>query len=397
MTDQLTATGLELDDFETVRALVVAQLRARISTILDVNPDQPIGQITDITLEHRQQISELLQEIYSALDVDQATGQSLDAVCSMTGTYRDPATYGTVGLTLNLNAATTVPAGSIAAVTGDPDNQWILDADVTSVGAGNYAGTATASATGVIQALAGTITTIVTPVAGWNSVTNALDADEGEEEELDSALRLRRELELQQGGSTTLGAVIAVVSDIDGIIQVIGYENVRSYTQDGMPPKSIEIVYWSGATSPTPAALVTAIAEAIHGEKAGGIQAYGTNTDDGVPPAVTQTVTDDYGSYQIGFTRAEDLRVELEYTLTTNSDYPGDATFQTYVSSWCDLNLLIGDNVLYTKMIDVGYNVDGIDNLALRLRFFGGAWGTSDLSVGGRQIGTVASGDITVI
>jgi uncharacterized phage protein gp47/JayE len=395
MTDELTSTGLNLDDFETVRALVVAQLRATISNILDVSPDQPIGQITDITLEHRQQISELLQEIYSAMDPEQATGQSLDALCSMTGTYRNPATYGTVGLTLNLNAATTVPAGSIAAVTGDPDNQWILDADVTSVGAGNYAGTATASETGVIQALAGTITTIVTPVAGWNSVTNALDADEGEEVESDTDLRLRREVELQQGGSTTLGAVVAAVSAIEEVIQVIGYENVRSYVQDGMPPKSIEIVYWSGATSPTPAAVVAEIAETIQSEKAGGIQAYGTDTDGA--STETETVTDAYGSYEIGFTRAEDLRVELEYTLTTNSDYPGDVTFQAYVASWADDNLGIGSDVLYTKMIDVGYNVAGIDNLSLRLRFFGGGWGTSDLSVGGRQIATVDSGDITVI
>lgn len=395
MTDELTSTGLNLDDFETVRALVVAQLRATISNILDVSPDQPIGQITDITLEHRQQISELLQEIYSAMDPEQATGQSLDALCSMTGTYRNPATYGTVGLTLNLNAATTVSAGKIAAVTGDPDNQWILDADVTSVGAGNYAGTATASETGVIQALAGTITTIVTPVAGWNSVTNALDADEGEEVESDTDLRLRREVELQQGGSTALGAVVAAVSAIEEVIQVIGYENVRAYVQDGMPPKSIEIVYWSGATSPTPAAVVAEIAETIQSEKAGGIQAYGTDTDGA--STETETVTDDYGSYEIGFTRAEDLRVELEYTLTTNSNYPGDATFQAYVSGWSDDNIGIGDDVFYTKMIDVGYNVAGIDNLSLRLRFFGGAWGTADLSVGGRQIATVDSGDITVI
>jgi uncharacterized phage protein gp47/JayE len=396
MTDELTSTGLNLDDFETVRALVVAQLRATISNILDVSPDQPIGQITDITLEHRQQISELLQEIYSAMDPEQATGQSLDALCSMTGTYRNPATYGTVGLTLNLNAATTVPAGSIAAVTGDPDNQWILDADVTSVGAGNYAGTATASETGVIQALAGTITTIVTPVAGWNSVTNALDADEGEEVESDTDLRLRREVELQQGGSTTLGAVVAAVSAIEEVIQVIGYENVRSYVQDGMPPKSIEIVYWSGATSPTPPAVVAEIAETIQSEKAGGIQAYGTNTDDGAPPAETQPVTDDYGTYHIGFTRATDLRVRLDYTLTTNSDYPGHAAFQAYVSGWCDDNLGIGDDVLYTKMIDVGYNVAGIDNLSLQLEFFGAGYGTADLSVGARQIATVAAGDVIV-
>jgi uncharacterized phage protein gp47/JayE len=395
MTDQLTATGLELDDFETVRALIVTQLRSTISAILDVSPDQPVGQLTDIFTEHRQQHSELLQEIYSAMDPEQATGQSLDAICSMTGTYRNPATAGTVALTLNLNAATTVPAGSIAAVTGDPDNQWILDAAVTSVGAGNYPGAATASNTGVIPAVAGTITTIVTPVVGWNSVTNAADATEGEERESDTDLRLRREQELQQGGSTSLGAVVAAVSAIEEVIQVVGYENVRSYVQDGMPPKSIEIVYWAGATTPTPAATVAEIAETIQSEKAGGIEAYGTDTDGDTPPTQYETVTDDYGTYLISFTRAEDLRVVLTYVLTTNSDYPGNATFRAYVSSWCDDNLGIGDDVYYTKMIDVGYNVAGIDNLTLTLNFFGDPPGTADLTVGGRQIATVDSGDVS--
>ncbi len=392
MTDQLTATGLELDDFETVRALAVAQLRATISAVLDVGPDQPVGQVTDILLEHRQQLSELLQDIYSGIDPDEATGHTLDGVCSMTGTYRDPATAGTVGLTLDLNAVTTVPAGSIAAVTGDPDNQWILDADVVSVGAGNYAGTATASETGVIPAVAGTITTIVTPVAGWNTVTNALDADAGEAVETDTSLRLKREVELQQGGSATLGAVVAEVSELDDIIQVVGYENVRSFVQDGMPPKSIEIVYWSGTTTPTPAALVAEIAEAIQTVKAGGIQAYGTDTDD--IGTETETVTDDYGSYEIGFTRADDLRVELSYTLTTDSDYPGNVTFVAAIVAWAAANLTIGGNVLYTKLIDAAYNVPGITNLALTLTFFGGGPGVADLVVGGREIGTIATGDV---
>lgn len=394
MTDELTATGLNIDDYETTRALVVAELRAEISSILDVGADQPIGQIVDIILEKRQELAELLQELHSAQDPDQATGQSLDAVSSMTGTYRDPDTAGTVTLTLDLDATTTVPAGSIAAVTGDADNQWILDSAVTSTTAGNYDGTATASATGPIQALSGTITTIVTSVSGWNSVTNALDATVGEDRETDTDFRLRREVELQQGGATSLGAIVAEVSAIDGVLAVEGYENPHWYSYDGMPPHSVEIVYWAGATVPVDPNIVTAIATAIQETKAAGIKAYGTDID-GNGPAY-ETVTDDYGSYDVGFTVAADRRVELEYTLTTNTDYPGDATFQAAVAAWADANLSIGDDVLYTKLIDVGYNTAGIDNLALRLRFFGGAWGTADLTIGSREIAQVDSGDISI-
>lgn len=397
MTDELTINGLNIDDFETVRALVVAELRASISTILDLSADQPAGALMDIFLEKRQELAELLQEIHSAIDPDQASGQSLDAICSMTGTYRTAATYGTVGLTLGLDATTTVPAGSIASVTGDPDNQWIIDAAVTSTTAGDYAATATASASGVVPALLGTITTITTPVSGWNSVTNAADATSGVARETDSALALRRELELQQGGTTTLGAIVAEVSEIAAVVDVAGYENNRWYTQDAMPPHSVEIVYYAGATTPTATATVEAIAEAIQTEKAAGVRAYGTDIDGDVPATTSTTVTDDYGTYEIGFTRATELTVQLEYTLTTNSSYPGPATFKAAIASWADANLGIGDDVLYTKLIDIGYNTAGIDNLALRLRFSGDAWGVADLSVGGRQIGLIDVSDITVL
>lgn len=395
MTDELTSTGLNLDDFETVRALVVTELRAQISAILDMSADQPIGQLTNIYLEKRQELAELLQEIHSATDPDQASGQSLDGVCSYTGTYRDPATKGTTTLTLNLDATTTVTAGSIAAVTGDADNQWILDADVTSTTAGNYPAAATASETGAIQALAGTITTIVTAVSGWNSVTNAADATPGETRETDTDLRVRREIELQQGGATTLGAIVAAVSAIDEVIAVAGYENTAWYLQDTMPPHSVEIVYWAGAGTPVASATVTAIATAIQDEKAAAIHAHGTDID-GIGTTY-ETVTDDYGSYDIGFTVAAATTVELEYTLTTDSDYPGDTTFKAAIAAWATANLSIGDDVLYTKMIDVGYNTVGISNLALRLRLSGGGWGTSDLTIGSRELAQISTGDITVL
>jgi len=396
MTDELTSTGLNIDDYETVRALVVAELRASISSILDVSADQPIGQIVDINLEKRQELAELLQELHSAIDPDQASGQSLDGVCSYTGTYRDPATKGTVTLTLNLDATTTVPAGSIAAVTGDADNQWVLDADVTSTTAGDYQGTATASETGAIQALAGTITTIVTAVSGWNTVTNALDAANGDERETDTDLRVRREVELQQGGSATLGAIIAEVSAIDEVLAVVGYENTAWFVQDTMPPKSVEIVYWTGST-PVVAATVTAIAEAIQSTKAAGIDAHGTDIDGDTPVETYKTVTDDYGSYDIGFTVAAPITIKLKYTLTTNADYPGPAAFKAEVAAWAAENLSIGDDVLYTKMIDVGYNVAGVDNLSLELGFDPPGWGTSDLTIGSREIAQISTGDIPIL
>jgi len=43
-----------------------------------------------------EQLAELVQEVHASHDPDQATGRSLDAVSSITGTYRDDATFSTV-------------------------------------------------------------------------------------------------------------------------------------------------------------------------------------------------------------------------------------------------------------------------------------------------------------
>ena len=388
MTDQLTSAGLTIDDLTTRTAALKAALRSAIAANLDLQTSKPAGQFVEAFAEHAQQLAELLEEVFSAYDPDQATGQSLTALALLTGTQRRAATYGTVAVTLDLDATTTVPAGTTFAVSGDSDNTWTLDTAVTSVGAGNYAGTATATTAGAVQALAGTLTVIVTPVAGLNSVTNAANATAGQAEEIDAALRLRRELEVTQGGSTSVDSIRAAVSALDDVRQVVLLENDLDVTANGIPPHSIECIYWAGAVAP--AGLSEDIAEILLDQKPAGIQAYGSDSE---------TIYDDQlNSHAIGLTEATEKAVDLEYTLTTTADiYPGDAAFKDVIAGYDTTYQGIGDDVLYARWLALAYEVEGVENVSLRLRFSGGAWGTADLSVGTREVATVSSGDITVI
>jgi uncharacterized phage protein gp47/JayE len=389
MPDQLTSTGLEIDDYETRFANIVADLRSTISTVLDVSTDQPTGQFVQIQTEQIQAIAELLQELHSALDPDQATGQSLDAVCSITGTYRRAATFGSVAVTLNITGAVTVPAGSIAAVSGDPDNQWILDADVTGPGAA-VPGTMTAATAGQLTAPAGTLTVIVTPVAGWNSITNPLDAVPGAARETDTALRLRREVEVTTGGSTSVDAIQAACSQLTGMIQCICYENPYWYAAvpvtdaTSMPPHSVHLVYWDGGGGAVTAAV---LAEEIFEEKAGGIQAYG---------ATTETHTDTQGNdHVIGFTLATQIAVTI--VININSDGTVAAgTLQTNVATaiaaYDESDLGIGDDVYISQISAVAVAVTGVLNVvSMTLNGFG-----VDLAIDPEEIATIAFGDITV-
>jgi len=385
--DELTATGLSIDDLETRIAAVVATLRTEISAILDVSPDQPTGQIIQILMERQQALAELIQAVHSATDPDQATGQSLDGVASITGTYRRPATSGTVVLTLDLDALTTVPAGSLVAVAGDPSNTWAINADVTSVGAGNYAAPATSTQTGPIQALAGTITVIVTPVAGWNSSDNAADAVLGSDEETDTALRLRREVETVLGGSTSADAIRAEVSQVDGVLEVFCLENPLPCSVAPMPPNSVEVVYWDGGAG---AADQAEIAEVIWTQKPAGIRAYGTTT-------VVHT-DEQNNSHQIGMTVADEQRIVVDVTLLDGAGYVGDAAVMTAIAAWADANLGIGDEVWRSRISAVVLGLAGVENVsAVLLSIWPAAVGAADITIDQRQIATISTGDITVI
>ncbi len=375
MVDELTTTGLSIDDFATRLNIITGELRTAISALLDFGEDQPTGQLTRILTEHQQQLAELLQEIYSGIDPDQATGQTLDAICSITGTYRQAATFGTVPLELTFTGAGTAPAGALCAVAGDPDNQWALDADVVAAGAGNETGTATCTTSGAVQALINTISVIVTPAANWSGVVNTADATEGRDRETDTALRLRREIEVTTGGSTSADAVAAAVSAMTGMLAVVVYENDTWRAVSPMPPHSIEVVYWDGGAGAVAAAD---LAEEIFEEKAGGIQAYGTT--------ITAHEDTQGNTHQIGHTLADEQATTVTVNLTQDTDYQGDAALTAAIVAWALAELSIGDDVYRSQISGLAIDAGAL-NVTSVLLDGGGA----DITIGAREIATIAA------
>ena len=63
------------------------------------------------------------------------------------------------------------------------------------------------TATGATVAGIGAIDAVVTPVAGWTSVTNAAAANVGQDRESDQDLRARRQASLQVSGASSIAAL----------------------------------------------------------------------------------------------------------------------------------------------------------------------------------------------
>lgn len=305
----LTATGFSAPTYSDIKAEIEASLQGVFGTSIDLSPQGVFGQIVGIFAERESAIWDAAQEVYAGFDPDEATGSALDALAALTGTIREGATHSTVTATITGTAGTTVPAGTLFSVTG-------TGVQFETLASATFSGTFTTTTvdcqsvdTGPLVALTGTLTVIDTPVDGLTSVTNALDADLGRDEETDAALRLRREEELRGGANAALEAIREAVLNVTGIDECVVFENVSDATDsDSIPPHAVNVVA-DGSTADE-----DDVAAAIFGSVAAGIATYGTDH--------TVSVQDTQGVYHtIKYDDATDVDCYTSIAITYDANH----------------------------------------------------------------------------
>ena len=302
----LTQNGLEIRTQPEIQALLEEALELAFPGA-NVRAG-PLHQLVGILSEELALAWETLQAVYSAAYPEGASGSLLDQVAALTGTRRRAATRSRVLASVNLNAGTTLPAGSIAAVEGNPDAQFRTVEAVTNTdpSAANVDVVLEALRTGRVAAPALSLTVIVTPVSGWNSITNAVSAELGLEKAEDDELRMQRVIELAGAGRRTLPSIRAAVARVEGVRSVQVIENVTSVPDSGRPPKSFEVVVWDGSPG---AADDDAVAQAIWDRKPEGIEV----ADMGGVTGYAETETG--ATVAVPFTRAAELTVYVAATV----------------------------------------------------------------------------------
>lgn len=300
----LTANGLVI----RTQPELVAKLNAALAAAFPgINLDEgPEHQFVNLLAEELAIAWETLQAIYGAA-FGNGDGLLLDLFSAITGTLRRSATKSRTpigGATVNLNAGVTLPAGKVVAVLGVPDAQFQTVAAVTNSG-----GAATdipvileAVKAGPVPAPAVTLTQIVTPFPGWNSVTNSADAIKGRLVADDVELNATRIVELAARGSKSYGAIRAAVAKVANVLSVFVIGNETSVPVGSRPPKSFETLVWDNG-----AAVDNDVAQAIYDKKPAGIQAYGTTNATAKDEALADFV--------LGFTRVALLRSYVACTI----------------------------------------------------------------------------------
>jgi uncharacterized phage protein gp47/JayE len=180
----------------------------------------------------------------------------------------------------------------------------------------------------------------------------------------------------------TYEAIYAAILKIDGVEQVIIYENETDTTNGiGVPAHSFYPIVLGGSTID--------IAQAIWDNKPAGILSYGT---------VTESVVDSQGvSHDVSFDRPTDLPIYIEVDVTTDADYPvnGDDQIKQAIKDYID-GLRIGDDVIYSRLYTPINTVAGHYVTSLKVDDVNPPVATTNVTVDYYKRATITLADIVV-
>jgi len=335
-----------------------------------------LGQEVALLTDVESGLWQVLADLYTASDPDQAVTPQLQQLCALTGTRQEGAQASSLIETCMGDAGTVLPVGRVVAV--DPtgtrfasleaatlalvSDTWLastaydvdaliindgkvwqaIEAGVSdSVGSGPTGavgavvtdGTVSwramcastvavalvpyqAQATGALAAAAGTLTAIATPVAGWTSAYNLHAADLGRAIETEPALRAKRVAQLQGSGGGPADAIRAAILAIPEVENCVVFTNDGDTVDaDGVPAHGVEVLIQAPSVTPTTDAE---LALAVWRATGGGIDTGGS---------ITETITDASGNPQVvKFSRPTPVAIYGALTVLYDaSAWPGGA------------------------------------------------------------------------
>lgn len=339
----VTSTGFKRKRLDAILADLNAEMKSIFGENLNVSPESPDGQINGVKAESDANLWEIAEAAYNAFNPNAASGSALSNLVLLNFITRGEAKASTVTLTLTGLNGVVIPAGSQVS-TSDNIASFTTDSEVTIPVSGTITVPATATETGPIEAVAGSITLIDTPVTGWSTVTNLADADIGENEETDVELRARRANSIARLATSVAASILAEVLEVVNVDEAFIYENDQAVTDPvtGTPPNQFQVVVKDGDD--------TEIAQAIYKHKPIGIQSFGTTT---------VSVTDTQGNrHDIRFTRPTVIPIYVVVNIKVFSIYPanGSDTIKQNIVDYANSVLIpgrgfgVGDDIILSEL-----------------------------------------------
>lgn len=235
---------------------------------------------------------------------------------------------------------------------------------------------------------AGSINNIVTPVLGWDSVTNPLAASGGRLLETDEELRLRFRNTKLERSSNILDSLYSALLNIDGVEEVRIYENDTDVIDsNGVQPHSFLPIVLGGSSQ--------LIAETIWENKPIGILSQGSTV---------VTITDSQGfPHDIGLQRPDPVNIYVAVDISAdpeaNIPLPGDASDQikAAIIAYADANFGVGKDVIYSRLYTPINTIPGHTINSLFIGLAPAPVGTSNLVIAFDEIASFQNANISVV
>ena len=261
----INENGISTQTFQELLATFKGMMTQIFGNDIVLDNSTMDGQLVGILCKAFQQANNAMVEIFSGFSPSNAQGAYLDSLVAINGLTRLPASYSTVEVVISGVANTQITNGVIADTN---NNQWNLPASVTIPESGSITVTATAQESGAVYATPNSVTTIVTPFSGWQSVTNPNASNSGTPAESDASLRQRQAISQELPNQTIAQGLQAAILTLPNVTYCQIYcNNTDSTDNNNIPAHCISVVVGGGDTQ--------SIAQTIANKKTLGCGTYG--------------------------------------------------------------------------------------------------------------------------
>ena len=393
-------TGMVAPDTAVLRDAVAAHWESAFNTgdgspTLDTEAATPAGQLVDAEAAYLAQVNAELLYLFSQLNPRTAEGVWQDALGYIYFLSRKIAQPTLVTVTCSGLQGTQIPAG--AQMQDEDGTRYELVSTVTIPAGGSVDGIFQCLEAGPIECPAGTLTTIVTVIPGWDSGTNAAAGVIGRNRESQVDFENRRFASVAKNSHGSVFSLQGALADLDGVVDCQVLENPTSATVAkhgvSIPSHSVAICIYGGNDD--------AIAETIYNKKDAGCGTTGNAT-------VTHTATEAGNAvytYSIVRPTPTDVHIEVEINKTQQTSATVeqdviDAVIGDFLgndSSSGNTRVGLAQTVYASRFSVAVIKTAGVQDLVgITIGLGSGPMGAS-IDVPGDVEPTISSADITVV
>lgn len=240
---------------------------------------------------------------------------------------------------------------------------------------------------GDISAPINTVTTILTPVFGWISVSNEVSAEVGSVEETDEQLRERFRLSKAARANNMAEALYSQLLAVEGVTNARVYENMtESVDSRNLPPHSFMAIVKGGTD--------TDIGEAVWNNKPLGIASEGNTTT---------TIRDSQNSErQVKFSRPIEVPIYVSVTVKKiGNTFPtnGADDIRQAIVDFINAGAEFGEEIIYTRLFTPINSVPGHQVNELKIGITSSPTGTTNIALNWDEfpVGLPENVEVTVI